>query len=105
MQTIHKMLLAQTAKLFSAFSGNATAEIQSPEVAEPASGLYGWYQTSPFFADQGGCGPCRWKQEIAPVSASAKITRKCHQPKNPAAANVCFSFPLANTCDLQADSL
>lgn len=40
-------------------------------------------QDQAVFRGQGGCGPCRWKQEIAPVSAAAKITSKCHKPKIP----------------------
>ena len=83
-----------------------------PETTKPGSGqnrhsgLHGRYKTGAVFRGQGGCGPCRWKQRLLPLVPQAKIKSKCHQPmESKALARICFPFPLASTCDVQADSL
>ncbi len=74
--------------------------------SKPTSGLHGRCKTVPYFADQGGYGPCRWKQEIAPFGASSEDKEQVPNARGiKGPGGVCFSFPLAITCGLQADSL
>jgi hypothetical protein len=75
---------------------------QSPEAVKPASGLYGKYQTVPFFAAKEGVVLAAGSKRLLPVMPrrSPRANGRVEFP-----GWVCLSFPLADTCDVQVSSL
>ncbi|GGH63683.1 hypothetical protein GCM10010975_29730 [Comamonas phosphati] len=82
--------------------GTAARERQSPEAVKPASGLYGKYQTVPFFAVKEGVVLAAGSKRLLPVmpQRSFRANGRVEFP-----GWVCLSFPLADTCDVQVSSL